>query len=378
MLFPGFGCSLLIRVNMTAQLATPSLDPIAVSFVNERQLPLVYQPASEDASKPGFLQEWIPENRERLAEDLRIFGALLFRGFCIPDSSTFEQIALALDARLAQQYPGTSTRSRVAGRVFTATDLPSYYPIPQHAEMSYMPTPPRKVFFFCQVAPGEGGETPLSDLRKVWSDLSGPLREKVERRGIKHIRVHGSPLEKRAFRLFGGRRWSDVFDTKDPAQAESAARAQGHAVSWLPDGSMKLENTLPGFRVHPQHRTVAWHNQAQVYHPGGVLLEYEHIVAYQQTLRSKLVNLVLKLVNALRRQFGDPEHYDLNATYGDGTPIERSELEEIVNTTWRHLACFRWLPGDLLVVDNYSVSHGRLPFRGKRQILVALTDSYPT
>jgi alpha-ketoglutarate-dependent taurine dioxygenase len=363
---------------MTAQSATSSFDSVAVSFANEQHLPIVYQPAGADASRPGFLQEWIPANTERLAEDLRIYGASLFRGFCIPDSTNFEQIALALDARLAKQYPGTSTRTRVAGHVFTATDLPSYYPIPQHAEMSYMPTPPRKVFFFCQVAPAEGGETPLSDLRKIWSSLSGPLKEKVERRGIKHIRVHGSPLEKRAFRLFGGRRWSDVFDTQDPAEAESAARAQGHEVSWLADGSIRLQNTLPGFRVHPQHGTIAWHNQAQVYHPGGLLLEYEHIAAHQRTARSRLVNLGLKVADALRRYLVDHERYDLNATYGDDSPIELADLREIVDTTWRHLACFRWMPGDLLVVDNFSVSHGRLPFRGKRQILVALTDSYPS
>ncbi|MEO8183355.1 MAG: TauD/TfdA family dioxygenase [Deltaproteobacteria bacterium] len=362
---------------MTAQLASHMSDPVAASFANEQRLPLVYQPSSADAAQPGFLQEWIPANMDRLAEDLRIYGASLFRGFCIPDASTFEQIALALDARLAKQYPGIAVRSRIAEHVFTSTEFPNYYPLPQHAEMAYTPTPPRKVFFFCQVAPGEGGETPLSDLRKVWNDLPGPLRERVEHTGIKYIRVHGASFEKRAFRLWGGRRWSDVYDTQDPAEAERAARAQGYAVTWLSDGSMKLENTLPGYRVHPQHGTVAWHNQAHAYVPAGLLLEYEHIAAYQQTLRSKVVNLGLKMADALRRYLVAQERYDHNATYGDGAPIGGSDLKEIVDTTWRHLACFRWMPSDLLVVDNFSVSHGRLPFRGKRQILVALTDGYP-
>jgi alpha-ketoglutarate-dependent taurine dioxygenase len=33
---------------------------------------------------------------------------------------------------------------------------------------------------------------------------------------------------------------------------------------------------------------------------------------------------------------------------------------------------FRWQRGDLLLVDNYFVTHGRMPFRGERRILVAI------
>jgi alpha-ketoglutarate-dependent taurine dioxygenase len=33
---------------------------------------------------------------------------------------------------------------------------------------------------------------------------------------------------------------------------------------------------------------------------------------------------------------------------------------------------FRWQRGDLLLVDNFLVAHGRMPFRGERRILVAI------
>ena len=33
---------------------------------------------------------------------------------------------------------------------------------------------------------------------------------------------------------------------------------------------------------------------------------------------------------------------------------------------------FRWQRGDLLLLDNYLVTHGRMPFRGERKILVAI------
>ena len=34
---------------------------------------------------------------------------------------------------------------------------------------------------------------------------------------------------------------------------------------------------------------------------------------------------------------------------------------------------FPWVPGDLLVLDNVLVAHGRKPFKGERTILAALT-----
>lgn len=36
---------------------------------------------------------------------------------------------------------------------------------------------------------------------------------------------------------------------------------------------------------------------------------------------------------------------------------------------------FPWQPGDVLVVDNMLVSHGRRPFSGERRILVAMSES---
>jgi ubiquinone/menaquinone biosynthesis C-methylase UbiE len=35
---------------------------------------------------------------------------------------------------------------------------------------------------------------------------------------------------------------------------------------------------------------------------------------------------------------------------------------------------FKWKRGDLLLVDNVQVTHGRMPFRGKRRILVAMSQ----
>ena len=38
---------------------------------------------------------------------------------------------------------------------------------------------------------------------------------------------------------------------------------------------------------------------------------------------------------------------------------------------WRNLVAFPWQQGDVVAIDNFSMSHGRLPYRGPRQVVVA-------
>ena len=43
----------------------------------------------------------------------------------------------------------------------------------------------------------------------------------------------------------------------------------------------------------------------------------------------------------------------------------------------RHAAIrFPWRKGDILLVDNFLVSHGRDPFKGPRRILVSMAELY--
>lgn len=42
--------------------------------------------------------------------------------------------------------------------------------------------------------------------------------------------------------------------------------------------------------------------------------------------------------------------------------------------TWKNLKFPRWHTGDLLMIDNCAVSHGRQPYSGPRKVLVAWSD----
>jgi hypothetical protein len=145
-------------------------------------------------SDANHLASWIAAHQEWISERLATHGALLFRGFEIGDAPAFERIARAVDAELKNEYLGTSPRNALTDYVFTASELPPYYPIPQHCEMSFIAHPPRRLFFCCLVPPVRGsGETPLADFRKVLHDLDPDVRQRFEQRGLRIVRNYSGP-----------------------------------------------------------------------------------------------------------------------------------------------------------------------------------------
>ena len=62
-----------------------------------------------------------------------------------------------------------------------------------------------------------------------------------------------------------------------------------------------------------------------------------------------------------------------NTRYGDGSDIEPEVLQHLRVAAWACAVGFKWQNGDLLVLDNRAVVHGRLGFMGDRKILVYLT-----
>ena len=69
-----------------------------------------------------------------------------------------------------------------------------------------------------------------------------------------------------------------------------------------------------------------------------------------------------------------PDHmYPTHTTYGDGSEIDPEVIEHIRATGWKNAVGFPWRKGDVLVLDNLAVQHGRLSFKGDRQIMAYLT-----
>ena len=82
-----------------------------------------------------------------------------------------------------------------------------------------------------------------------------------------------------------------------------------------------------------------------------------------------------QLREAMFALFGE-DNLAYNMYYGDGTRIEDSIIAEINEAYRQETIKFPWQHGDVLMLDNMLVAHGRSPFVGPRKILVAMGDAY--
>jgi hypothetical protein len=45
-------------------------------------------------------------------------------------------------------------------------------------------------------------------------------------------------------------------------------------------------------------------------------------------------------------------------------------MEHVRDVIWNNMVITPWRRGDVVAIDNHSVAHGRLPYRGPRQVAV--------
>lgn len=329
----------------TAEECADGLGPgLKVGVVDERRgFPLLVEPGAAHAGTFAGLWEG---RRAEFDACLSRRGAVLFRGFGFSEQQVFESFLDGLGERKLDYVDGNSPRTKLGRHVYTSSEYSPEHFISLHNELSYAARWPARLFFCCVEAASEGGETPLVDGRVLLRELPAGLVEEFRRRGVRYIRyLHGG----RGF----GPSWQKTFETDDPAEVEDYARRSGVQLQWTGDGSVRLTCVRPATAVHPGTGEEVWFNQADQFHP---TTHPAHVYASMMALYR-----------------GREEQFPQNATFGDGSPIPPEYLDTIRELTRRLLVLFRWRRGDLLVVDNVLTAHGRMPFKGPRRILVAMT-----
>ena len=323
-----------------------------------------------DPSKEALLNR-ISAEKQSLKQELVKHGAILLRGFEIRTPEDFEAVALALEPGLQNNYAGTSPRNSRTKFVHSASELPGHYPITQHCEMSFLPTAPRFLFFFCYVEPTDGGETPVCDFRKVYAQMDPAIRQEFEEKGVRLIRNYTGPNSKARNDVYQLKRWDELFKTTDHAKVEEECRKNELRPTWLEDDKLKLVNDRPSTQTHPETGEKVWFNHLQVFHREAAAIEYEHIFKRRRDFFSLKYLIALKIITLFKRLFKSPEEEAMHMIFADGTEIPKGYVEHVEQLIWDNLIANPWKLGDVLLIDNFSTSHGRLPYKGPRDILVA-------
>lgn len=326
---------------------------------------------SDGQSDKSSLVKKIESEKDQLKSGLLKHGSILFRGYDIKTPEDFEEIALALEPGLQNNYAGTSPRNSRTKFVHSASELPGHYPIMQHCEMSFLPTAPRYLFFFCYVEPKDGGETPICDFRKVYDQMNPDIRNEFETKGVKLIRNYTGPNSKARKDMYQLKKWDELFKTTDHKKVEEECEKNELEITWLDDDRLRLVNDRPSVQTHPDTGEKVWFNHLQVFHREAAAIEYKHIHKRRKDLFSLKYMIALNTITFFKRVFKKPEDEAMHMVFADGTEIPKSYVEHVEQLIWDNLVAVPWKLGDVLMIDNFSTSHGRLPFKGPRDILVA-------
>lgn len=311
-------------------------------FADREQPSLVITPRA-DASI-ATLHAYVESESDRLETQLATHGAILFRGFALRGADDFRAAVEKLGATPFTYVGGNTPRSKIARDVFTSTEVPATEAISAHNEMSYLPTWPRRIFFYAVIPAADGGQTPLTSGHDVMAALPSSIVRKFQDRRLAYIRN---------FQPSGriGKSWQLTYDSTDPREVERIIATQGSTHEWRPNGVLRVRTECDAVIHHTATDRNLWFNQAEQWHPS----------ALPPAMREMFEQVVGR---------GYLPH---DCEHADGTPLDTGELDVIRDTLRRCKRLFEWQPHDLLMVDNTSMMHGREPYTGERRILAYLS-----
>lgn len=271
-------------------------------------------------------------------------GAILFRGLVRGGAGQFDDFAGSFGhERLSYDF-GSTPRSKVERGVYSSTEYPAHQWIPQHNEQSYTSRWPMKIWFYCDVVPSTGGDTPIADSRTLYRRLDPAVRLRFAAKQLMYVRNYGNGLDLP---------WERVFHTSDREQVEAFCAAHRIECEWRADGALRTRQVCQSEARHPVTGEIVWFNQAHLF----------HVSALETDIREALLSVV------------DEPDLPRNVFYGDGSSIEASILDEIRGCYRDVMLRFSWQEGDILMLDNMLMSHGRAPYEGARRILVAMAEA---
>ena len=146
--------------------------------------------------------------------------------------------------------------------------------------------------------------------------------------------------------------WQTSFHTDDRREVERYCESADIEYEWKPGGGLRTRQVRPALARHPRTREAVWFNHVAFWHVSSL---EPHVREGMEAAFSR-------------------EDLPYNTYYGDGAEIEDSVVEEIREAYARETVEFPWAAGDVLMLDNMLVAHGRNPFAGERRVLAAMGE----
>lgn len=316
---------------------------VETSFLpSQPALPVVVKPCAEGLN----LAAWALRSRDYIEALLGRHKAILFRGFDVAAGDGFEPFVMASsDAHLLEYRDRSSPRHEVSNRIYTSTDYPADQSIFLHNEGTYWLEWPLKIYFHCVTPAERGGETPIADCRRIFERIGEKIRGRFIEKQVLYIRNYNDGF---------GLNWQEVFQTTDKSVVDDYCKANDIQAEWKEGGRLRTRAVRPAVAVCPRSGEMTWFNHATFF----------HVSTLPPGVREPLL-----------AEFRE-EDLPTNTYYGDGSAIEPSVLDELRDAYDQEKISFPWQKGDVLMLENMLVAHGREPYSGARRVLVAMAEPF--
>ena len=295
----------------------------------------------EVVSGTGSLPDFIHANKPDIDARLAREGTVLLRGFDVASAQDFDAAVESYgeDGFTYARSLSNAVRVNLTPRVFTANEAPPEVEIFLHHEMAQTPLFPSKLFFCCLIAPGGGGATPvcrsdrlLDRLKALQPDMVARFRE----HGVRYTNTMPGADDASSGQ---GRSWRSTLSATTRDEAEARLAELGYTWSWQADGSLRV--TTPAL---PAIRDLGDGSES-------------------------FFNQLIAAFRGWKDARNDPAK---SVTYGDGANIDAAQLQSAIEIADELSVDLAWQQGDVALLDNYRVMHGRRPYTGARRVVASL------
>ena len=254
---------------------------------------------------------------------------LLFRGFDV-DTDKFKTFTELFSTNFVSYVGGAYSREMINGdkTLLSVTGGKLHFAVPLHGEMYYRKQKPDILWFYCASPPLKDGETTVCDGIQIYNELSSSTQKLFQEKRLKYIRTYPEDV------------WQKIYQTDDLSHVEAVCR----------DNDMQLE-------VNRDHSITT-----------------NYIASAIQLSRGKC-NVFINNILPVVAQEVNGSNTSL-VRFEDNSKIPDVVINEIKTVTERIIHLVSWQTGDILMIDNTRLLHGRRAFAdNQRDIYVRLCEA---
>jgi len=317
--------------------------------------PLFLRHRNPDITSEAFV-DWIAENRSVIDDLVLEHGGVVLRQTPTQNPEEFDTFTDVFPQHGGGYVGGAGPRSAIVGKVWEATKMAPQFKITIHQEMAYMANYPARIAFFCSQPAEKGGETIVASMAEFMKGIPASVMQKLEEHGIRGVRNYSPAHDadgKSTVQHIDEKSWDETFGTDDRNEVEELCRARGMNPIWNDDGTLTLVTYIDAFTRHP-------------------ILDK---LFYRNIIHIDFANTEVGADDEDQKKRLQKQKMPTGYAFGNGDAVTSMEIEELMTALDEVTLAWKWEVGDIMLLDNLQMGHGRNPYEGERETFVVLLGS---